>query len=191
MVVAYVIIPGIGGSGEEHWQTLWERQWGAAAVRITPQSWSQPDLLDWVAAVDRAVNDAEARDSEVVLIAHSLGCWAASAWLNGATGRHLAGALLVAPPDQTGDAFPVEAASTFVGVEARMLPCRSVVVASTNDPYCSLDVAERLATSWGSLLHVVGEFGHLNTASSLGNWPLGREVLEMMVSEPTRSARHR
>lgn len=180
-VVAYVTIPGIGGSGEEHWQTLWEREWGSAAVRIAPQSWSHPDLFDWVAAIERAVNDAEARDSEVVLIAHSLGCWAASTWLNGATGPRVRGALLVAPPDQAGDAFPADAASTFVGVEARMLPCPSIVVASTNDPYCRLEVAEGLAASWGSLLHVVGELGHLNTASNLGSWSRGRELLEMVV----------
>jgi predicted alpha/beta hydrolase family esterase len=177
-VVAYVIIPGIGGSGEEHWQTLWERQWGAAAIRIAPRSWTQPDLSDWVAAIERAVHDAEARDREVVLIAHSLGCWAASSWLSGVTGRRLRGALLVAPPDLAGDAFPAEAASSFVGVEARTLPCPSIVVASTNDPYCRLEEAAGLATSWESLLHVVGELGHLNTASNLGRWPLGRELLD-------------
>lgn len=180
-MVVYVIIPGIGGSGDEHWQSVWEREWGAAAVRIAPQSWSEPDLFDWVAAIARAVEEAAVRDSDVVLIAHSLGCWAASSWLNGATGRHLRGALLVAPPDQAGDAFPAVAASTFVGVEARILPCPSMVVASTNDPYCRLEVAEGLATRWGSLLQVVGELGHLNTASNLGSWPRGRELLERVV----------
>jgi predicted alpha/beta hydrolase family esterase len=180
-MVAYVVIPGIGGSSDEHWQTVWERQWGAAAVRIAPQSWSHPDLLDWVAAVERAVDDAEARDSDVVLIAHSLGCWAASTWLNGATGRRLRGAFLVAPPDPAGHAFPSGAASTFVSLEARMLPCPSMVVASTNDPYCPLEVAEGLAAGWGSLLQVVGELGHLNTASDLGSWPRGRELLEIVV----------
>ncbi|WP_370592034.1 alpha/beta hydrolase [Streptomyces sp. JHA19] len=41
-VVAYVIIPGFDGSDEQRWQTLWERQWGASAVRISPASWSAP-----------------------------------------------------------------------------------------------------------------------------------------------------
>jgi predicted alpha/beta hydrolase family esterase len=179
-MVAYVTIPGIGGSDGEHWQTVWEREWGAAAVRITPQSWSQPDHVDWVAAVERAVNDAEARDSEVVLVAHSLGCWAASTWLNEAAERRVRGALLVAPPDPAGEVFPSQAASTFLGVEARLLPCPSVVVASTDDPYCRLDVAAKFATRWGSRLRTVGEGGHLNTASRLGNWPEGRESLTML-----------
>lgn len=181
-MVAYVLIPGIGGSSEEHWQTAWEQEWGADAVRIAPRSWSEPDLVDWVAAIERAVSDAEVPDIDVVLIAHSLGCWAASAWLNEAPGRHLRGALLVAPPDQTGDTFPAEAASTFVGVAARILPCPSVVVASTNDPYCSLEVAEEFAASWGSLLRVVGELGHLNTASNLGDWPQGRGLLVELLA---------
>jgi predicted alpha/beta hydrolase family esterase len=180
-VVAFVTIPGIDGSDDEHWQTLWEREWGAAAIRITPQSWSQPDLVDWVGAVGRAVDDAEARDSDVVLIAHSLGCWAASTWLNDATERHVRGVLLVAPPDPRGHAFPSEAASTFVGLEARPLPCPSIVVASTNDPYCSLEVAAGFASSWGSRLRTVGEHGHLNSASELGSWPEGRELLNALV----------
>ncbi|MFD6309805.1 alpha/beta hydrolase [Streptomyces nigra] len=41
-MVAYVIIPGFDGSDEQRWQTLWERQWGASAVRISPASWSAP-----------------------------------------------------------------------------------------------------------------------------------------------------
>ncbi len=44
-VIGYVMVPGIGGSDDAHWQTLWERRWGdEIAVRIEPSSWSQPDL---------------------------------------------------------------------------------------------------------------------------------------------------
>lgn len=177
-VVAYVTIPGIDGSGAGHWQTLWEQQWGAAATRIAPQSWGQPDLDDWVRAIDRAVVDAAVVDRDVALVAHSLGCWAVSRWLNEVGGQHVRGVLLVAPPDQKGDRFPAQDASTFVNVEASLLPCPSLVVASTNDPYCSLDAAERFASDWGSVLHVVDELGHLSTADNLGDWPQGRLLLE-------------
>lgn len=178
-MVEYVIVPGIGGSDDEHWQTLWQQQWGPAAARIEPGSWSRPDLGDWVDAIDRAVKSAEA---PVVLVAHSLGCWAATTWLGQAGAHRPRGALLVAPPDPTGERFPKEAAPTFVDVVPRPLPCPSVVVASADDPYCRLEVAEDLATSWGSRFEVVGSLGHLNSQSGLGDWPRGRELLTALIS---------
>lgn len=181
-MVGYVIVPGIGGSDDEHWQTLWQRQWGAAAARIRPQSWSQPDLGDWVDAIDRAVKEVEARADDVVLVAHSLGCWAASAWLGEAGIRPPRGTLLVAPPDPAGERFPGEAAPTFVDVLPHPLPCPSVVVASANDPYCRLEVARDLATSWGSRFEPVGSLGHLNSGSGLGDWPQGRGLLTRLTS---------
>lgn len=182
-MVAYVIVPGIGGSDDAHWQTLWERQWGSeTALRIEPASWSHPDLQDWVEAIARAVEVVESRDHDVVLIAHSLGCWAASEWLQQANHRYPRGVLLVAPPDPTSEAFPADAASTFVSVTARPLPCPSMVVASTNDPYCDLRVAEEIARSWGSDLRVVGGLGHLNSASGVGEWPAARELLDQVAS---------
>ncbi len=60
-VLAYVIIPGIGGSGGAHWQTLWEDEWGSDAVRIAPASWSEPDLADWVQAIERAAGSDRPR----------------------------------------------------------------------------------------------------------------------------------
>lgn len=179
-MVAYVVIPGIDGSDQEHWQTLWEQRWGAAAVRIAPQSWSHPDLPDWVAAVDRAVESAAAADREIVLVAHSLGCWAAAAWLDGEPDRPLRGAFLVAPPDPSAAAFPAEAAS-FLDIEPRPLRCRSTVVASTDDPYCGIGTATRLADSWGSDLQIVGDLGHINTTSRLGDWPGGQHLLESFL----------
>ena len=178
-MVGFVIIPGIGGSDETHWQTVWQRQWDGAAVRIEPASWTRPDLSDWVAAIDRAVANIEMRTSDVVLIAHSLGCWAASTWL---ARRSVRGALFVAPPDPSADAFPAADASTFVSAPRQSLPCPSVVVASTNDPYCRLEVAQSLADGWGSSLQIVGALGHVNSASDLGDWPHGQEVLETLLS---------
>ncbi len=180
-MVGFVTIPGIGGSDDTHWQTAWERQWDRAAVRIEPASWTQPDLADWVAAIDRAVADIETRTSDVVLVAHSLGCWAASTWLSDSARRSVRGVFLVAPPDPSADAFPAVAASTFVSAARQSLPCPSVVVASSNDPYCRLDVAQSLASVWGSDLRMVGALGHINSASDLGDWSHGREMLESLL----------
>ncbi|MHC6626552.1 RBBP9/YdeN family alpha/beta hydrolase [Streptomyces globosus] len=179
-MVAYVIIPGIDGSDERHWQSLWEKRWGASAVRIAPASWSRPDLPDWVAAIQAAHETAFRRDGRVVLVAHSLGCWAAAHWLEQARPGVVA-ALLVAPPDPRGPAFPREAAPSFPGLSARPLPCPSLVVASDDDPYCDAKASASFAHDWRARAHLVEAHGHINSRSGLGDWPAGLELLRGLV----------
>ncbi|MFJ6574233.1 RBBP9/YdeN family alpha/beta hydrolase [Streptomyces sp. NPDC091292] len=180
-MVAYVIIPGIDGSDGQHWQTLWERQWGTSAVRISPASWSAPDLEDWVDAVKEAYAEASRQESRVVLVAHSLGCWAASTWLNKNPSSPIGGAFLVAPPDPGGPEFPRWAAATFTEVSARPLPCPALVVGSADDPYCSPEAAAGFAARWEARWNLVGACGHMNSASGLGPWQHGRDLLESLI----------
>ncbi|MDX2681370.1 RBBP9/YdeN family alpha/beta hydrolase [Streptomyces soliscabiei] len=182
-MTVYVIIPGIDGSDGQHWQTLWEREWGPSAVRISPASWSAPDLEDWVDAVQEAYDEASRQDSRVVLVAHSLGCWAASTWLNRNPSSPIGGAFLVAPPDPHGPAFPRRAAATFTEVSAQPLPCPALVVGSANDPYCTSDAAADLAARWEARWHLAGACGHINSASRLGSWQHGRELLDSLTQQ--------
>lgn len=177
-MIGRVIVPGIGGSDGTHWQTLWQQRWGVDAVRIDPGSWSHPDLDDWVAAVDRAARLLSPRVDGIALVGHSLGCWAVTEWLLRTPVRIPTAAFLVAPPDPIGDVFPHEDASTFVALQARRLAAPSMVVASTDDPYCEPRVAEQLAAAWGNELVRVDQAGHINSASKLGAWPTGREALD-------------
>ncbi|WP_089103582.1 RBBP9/YdeN family alpha/beta hydrolase [Streptomyces hyaluromycini] len=183
-MVAYVIIPGIDGSDERHWQSRWEQAWGDAAVRIAPASWNRPELRDWVAAVQAAYDVAVARDGgvdgRVALVAHSLGCWAAAEWLARARPRAVP-AFLAAPPDPRGPAFPGAAAPTFLELSARPLPGPALVVASENDPYADATASAALASGWRAPWRSVGAHGHLNSASGLGDWPVGRELLHTLV----------
>ncbi|GGJ41517.1 RBBP9/YdeN family alpha/beta hydrolase [Streptomyces brasiliensis] len=179
-MVAYVIIPGIDGSDEIHWQSLWEKRWGAAAVRTTPASWTRPDLQDWVGAVQAAHERASRNAGRVALVAHSLGCWAAAEWLAQAQPDDVT-AFLVAPPDPRGPAFPGEAAPTFLNVTARPLPCRSLVVAGDNDPYCDPKASAEFASGWQSPLHLLHDHGHINSQSGLGDWPTGRHLLRSLT----------
>jgi predicted alpha/beta hydrolase family esterase len=55
------------------------------------------------------------------------------------------------------------------------------LVASSDDPYCPIEVAERLASRWGSGFRNAGQFGHLNAASGLGEWERGTAVLAEVV----------
>jgi serine hydrolase len=179
-MVAYVIIPGIDGSDERHWQSLWESQWEASAVRTTPASWSMPDLPDWVAAVQAAYEIASRRDGRVVLVAHSLGCWAAAQWLEQARPDEVA-AFLVAPPNPRGPGFPREAAATFLDLSARPLPCRSLMVASDDDPYCDATTSVSFARGWQARWHLAESHGHINSDSGLGGWQAGRELLRTLI----------
>jgi uncharacterized protein len=181
-MIGRVIVPGFGGSDGTHWQTLWQEQWEAASVRIEPASWSEPDLDDWVAAIDRSVRALSPRVDGIALVGHSLGCWAVTEWLLRSPAGVPVTGFLVAPPDPTGEVFPSEDAPSFVTLQARGLPVLSTVVASTNDPYCGLRVAAQLAAAWGSDLLRVERAGHINSASKLGGWPTGREALERLES---------
>jgi predicted alpha/beta hydrolase family esterase len=169
----FVIIPGINGSDEDHWQSIWQAEWGSAASRIAPASWDEPDVDDWCRALDRAVTDA--RSARVVLVAHSLGCVAATEWVARAR-PDVSGVFLVAPPDTAGPGFPAEA-SGFAALTATPLSVPGLLVTSENDPYCTTDAADRLAEAW-RVDHInAGPTGHVNSASGLGRWGFGRALL--------------
>jgi uncharacterized protein len=171
--VHFVIVPGIDGSGPDHWQSLWQDAWGASATRIAPASWTEPDLTDWCHALDRAAG--EHRAASVVLVAHSLGCLAAGYWLRrGQPG--VRGAFLVAPPDAAGPNFPA-AAPSFTTFATTPLTVPGLVISSDDDPYCTPQAARRLATAWRAGQVSIGAAGHINTASGVGAWEAGRALL--------------
>jgi predicted alpha/beta hydrolase family esterase len=168
--LSLTIVPGINDSDAKHWQSRWQAT-QSDAVRIRPASWDEPDLDDWVAAVDAAIDGPD-----TLIVAHSLGCLAAAVWLAKNPGR-VRGALLVAPPDRFGDEFPA-AASTFRDAAAGVLGVPALVVASADDRYCALGTARTLAAGWGAGFVEVGRIGHINNASNLGAWPAGRMLLD-------------
>jgi uncharacterized protein len=169
----FVIVPGIDNSDEQHWQSIWEAEWGPAASRIAVASWTAPDLDDWVDAIERAVRMAGTTD--VVLVAHSGGCWAAASWVAD-RGSDARGVFLVAPPDQHGDFFRA-AASSFTAVVPQPLELPGLMVFSDNDPYCAPQAAEQLAADWGVPRIGVGQLGHINSSSGIGRWDFGRALL--------------
>lgn len=99
---AIVIVPGIGNSGPDHWQSHWEAALPGAA-RIAPASWDAPDLADWTAALDEAVANAGVPP---LVVCHSLGCLLFAHW-HAVSARAVRGAFLVAVPDRAGPRFPL------------------------------------------------------------------------------------
>lgn len=172
-------VPGLHGSGPSHWQTLWEDA-RPDTSRVELGMWSTPHRNTWVTKLDRAISTAQA---PVILAAHSLGCLAVAWWAALATqtyGWPVAGALLVAPCDVDAMVDQPEL-SGFAPAPRIGLPFPSIVVASTDDPWCSLDRAHTLAVDWGSHFVVAGAHGHLNADSRLGWWAEGQELLERVI----------
>src|SRR5882672_4236614 len=89
-----LILPGLGNSGPEHWQTLWEHGLPGAR-RVVQRDWDRPDPESWAKALEAAVAECSA---PAVLVAHSLACALVVGWAAAARGRVKA-ALLVSPSD--------------------------------------------------------------------------------------------
>lgn len=172
MEQAIVIVPGIGNSGSDHWQSHWETAFPRAA-RIAPASWDAPDLADWTAALDEAVANAGAPP---LVIGHSLGCLLFAHW-HAASARAVRGAFLVAVPDPAGPRFPVAAAAFAKLPRGRFGRVPVLAIASADDPYDPSGRALEWVTQQGATPLQLGARGHLNAASGLGEWQEGRALL--------------
>jgi uncharacterized protein len=172
-----LIIPGLGNSGPQHWQTLWEAS-QPEYRRVQQNDWEHPRCRDWTRNIDAAISSAK---SPVVLVAHSMGCIATVHWAlsSGANGL-VAVAFLVAPPDVEADTIPA-GPTGFSPCPLRRLPFKSLVVASTNDPFATLERAKVFAASWGSELIILESAGHINAASGYGPWPEGEKLLDQLM----------
>ena len=70
--------------------------------------------------------------------------------------------------------------SSFAPVPFARLPYRSIVVASNNDPYCPVRLANAYARAWGSEFLRLQNAGHINVESGHGEWPLGLALLQSL-----------
>jgi predicted alpha/beta hydrolase family esterase len=171
MPTPVLIIPGWQNSGPEHWQTLWERA-HPNYVRVEQRDWERPIAGDWVEALDFTL---AVLPEPPALVAHSLGCIAVAHWASRFQ-RPIRGALLVAPPDVERADTPAEIAG-FAPILLARLPFPSILVASVNDQYCTIERAAQFAAAWGSRFLNLGERGHINTDAGFGPWPEGERLL--------------
>ncbi len=170
----YFVLPGLNNSGPLHWQSRWETLYGF--TRIHQRDWDTPDKNDWIHTINEVI--APFPPENVILIAHSLACGAVAHWAD-KYARSIRGALLVAPADTDAPSFP-QGPTGFDPMPLQSLPFKTIVVASTNDEYVSLQRAEYFATQWGSTFVNIGDKGHINSASGLGDWPEGYELLQRL-----------
>lgn len=163
-----LIIPGLGDSGPDHWQSRWEAKLPSVR-RIVQADFEQPRLEDWRR---RIIAEVEAATKPVVLVAHSLGVIAvahAAAALDG----KVRGAFLVAPPSPRVIASLARVDPDFASVPVAPLPFPSVLVASRDDVYADYAEIEELARAWHAEIADAGASGHINAESGHGPWPEG------------------
>lgn len=169
----FFIVPGLGNSGPDHWQTHFEHG-NPAFTRINQTEWDAPNCTDWVTTLEQAL--AGENLSEVVLVAHSLGCVTVAHWA-AQYGHVIKGALLVAPSDVETAHYAAFPTTGFGPMPMQRLPFPSKMVTSTNDEWVTLARAQQFAQAWGSELVNIGAAGHINAASGYGPWPAGLALL--------------
>jgi predicted alpha/beta hydrolase family esterase len=171
----HLLLPGWQNSDPEHWQSRWENELGHE--RVEQSDWEWPRRGDWMARLDEALLSDE---RPAVLIAHSLGCQLVASWA--AHSRHTArvrAALLVAPPDPEREDMPPQL-HNWRPITRGRLPFPALTVISSDDPYCASDRATQMAADWGTELAVIGAHGHVNSASGLGAWTQGQDLLSQL-----------
>ena len=65
-----VIVPGVGGSEAQHWQS-WLQQQLVSSSRVQQKNWDRPVLSEWVAQFVKTVAAVKA---PIQIVAHSFGC---------------------------------------------------------------------------------------------------------------------
>jgi predicted alpha/beta hydrolase family esterase len=165
-----LIVPGLHGSNEDHWQSWWQEQ-DRSALRVVQDNWSEPDLGAWAGKVGQAVDESR---RGVWIVAHSFGCLAS---LHAAQHRteHIKGIFLVAPADP--EKF---------GVSARLpvtLDVPTIFIASSNDPWLNYGKAKQWADTLGSRFVALGDAGHINPESGFGAWQTGFDLFETFKRE--------
>lgn len=165
-----LIIPGWTNAGPDHWQTRWQRNLKTAR-RVEQADWDTPLCADWV---ERIVAEAARTTRPAVLVAHSCGVTAVARAAPRLSGTGVIGAFLVAPAalEPEHDIWPARNGG-FAPVPMERLPFPSKLVASSTDPWCSVERAQEMGRAWGSDVSVIANAGHLNTASGHGPWPEG------------------
>lgn len=175
-----ILIPGFTGSGPDHWQTHWENAYPSTR-RVQQKDWDDPDLEGWIEALEESIASV---GETPVLAAHSLGCYLVAHWA-ATHHRPITGALLVAPPDLERTDLPLPLLR-FAPSPRDPLPFPSILAASTDDPYASIQTSRSLAAAWGSTFDSLGPAGRVNTASGFGSWPEGERYLRRLISTPQR-----
>jgi len=168
-----VFVAGYGNSEPLHWQRLWFNE-TKNAYWVEQKDWDAPNRDIWIDELEKTLLHVK---PPILIIAHSIGCHTVVEWTKKYyKNQNIIGALLVAPPDTSRVDLPKEIKG-YENTPLKKLPFNSTCILSSNDPYSSIESAEKLAHSWESKVVYVGDKGHINLASNLGYWEEGQNAL--------------
>ncbi len=173
----FLTIPGLGSSGSSHWQSLWEKEFPENFHRVEQNNWDIPVCCQWIEKLDEEVRKLT---TPTYLIAHSLGCMTVVHWAIKYRSEMVKGTFLVAPPDVE-NSRRLSFIEGFSPIPTLKLPFKSIVIASTTDQYASIKRAKEFAQNWGSEFVNVGDKGHINATTNLGNWEEGQNLLDKFI----------
>lgn len=189
-----VIVPGVGGSDYDHWQSWLQRQLMCSS-RVQQHDWNSPILSQWVNNFLQTVSSV---DGHIQVVAHSFGCLTTVAALdqNPELAKKVKKLILVAPanPARFGDqGFAQNSQNDYASYFHQIkLKVPSDMIISENDPWLNFEDAKKLAHSWQVRPTNIGAAGHINVASGFGPFPeiynylctkqIGSENLNSLIS---------
>lgn len=177
--VRVLVVPGLHDSGPAHWQT-WLAAHFRHSVRVEQDDWGRADLVAWAGRIAETLDRHPG--SRWVAVAHSFGCLALAHCLAERQKQGVEAALLVAPADP-------EKFAVLPLLSLSALPVPSVLLASENDPWMTLDSARAWARAWGTQFINLGQVGHINTESGFGPLPQAKTLVELMIQRVERGRR--
>lgn len=164
-----LIVPGLHGSGDAHWQSWLQRQ-HRDARRVRQRDENRADLPVWSERV-AATLDAAGPQERWIAVAHSFGCLALAHHLKHCRESPIEAVLLVAPADPdrwgVGELLP-----------NHLLGRAATLVYSENDPWMKAGTARLWARRWGAHALNLGRVGHINTEAGFGPLPLAQRWVE-------------
>ena len=175
-----LIVPGLGGSGPEHWQTHWERAFRAR--RVEQADWNRPVRADWLSRLAQALRDAPG----AILVGHSLGCAliAHLAWRR--PDSRSAERCWSRRRTSMTDRIPRDVRD-FAPMPLARLPFPPRSSRAPTIPN-GLERARALAQAWGTRFVNAGACGHINVAAGFGPWPAGEKLLADLMRETRATA---
>ena len=177
-----VIVPGVGGSEHDHWQSWLQRQLKSCS-RVQQQDWNKPVLHEWIEKFFKTVQSIQ---EPIQIVAHSFGCLTTVAALaqHPELNQKIKNLVLVAPanPARFGDAgFARDSQNDYQQYFHQLkLQVPTQMIISENDPWLNFQDALQLAKAWKIRPKNLGQVGHINVASGFGPFP---EIYDFLISE--------
>ena len=177
-----VIVPGVGGSEHDHWQSWLQRQLKSCS-RVQQQDWNKPVLHEWIEQFFKTVQSIQ---EPIQIVAHSFGCLTTVAALaqHPELNQKIKNLVLVAPanPARFGDdGFARESQNDYQQYFHQLkLQVPTQMIISENDPWLNFQDALQLAKAWKIRPKNLGQVGHINVASGFGPFP---EIYDFLISE--------